>query len=134
MIFLSLHLGKQQARDMIHSTSSDIFDTSLNKIFVHDLSFSLISNISNFLEKNQIIIINKSFSFFCCWYMLIFQFLRLFKHFCNEKFKNFCLINSMYPIRYLPGFDLYPSVSIRCHSWNKPRNLSHTVTKNRFSQ
>lgn len=35
----------------------------------------------------------------------------------------------MYPIRYLPGFDLYPSVSIRCHSWNKPRNLSHTVTK-----
>lgn len=62
MIFLSLHLGKQQARDMIHSTSSDIFDTSLNKIFVHDLSFSLISNISNFLEKNQIIIINKTFS------------------------------------------------------------------------
>lgn len=49
---------------MIHSTSSDIFDTSLNKIFVHDLSFSLISNISNFLEKNQIIIINKTFSIF----------------------------------------------------------------------
>lgn len=49
---------------MIHSTCSDIFDTSLKKIFVHDLSFSLISNISNFLEKNQIIIINKTFSIF----------------------------------------------------------------------
>lgn len=133
MIFLSLHLGKQQARDMIHSTSSDIFDTSLNKIFVHDLSFSLISNISNFLEKNQIIIINKTFSIFCCWYMLIFQFFKdYFSISAMRNSKTFVL--SMYPIRYLPGFDLYPSVSIRCHSWNKPRNLSHTVTKNRFSQ
>lgn len=62
ILIIASSLGKQQARDMIHSTSSDIFDTSLNKIFVHDLSFSLISNISNFLENNQIIIINKTFS------------------------------------------------------------------------
>lgn len=79
MIFLSLHLGKQQARDMIQSTSSDIFDTSLKKIFVHDLSFSLISNISNFLEKNQIIIINKTFSIILNFLLLLHVIISVFK-------------------------------------------------------
>lgn len=137
MIFLSLHLGKQQARDMIHSTCSDIFDTSLNKIFVHDLSFSLISNISNFLEKNQIIIINKTFSIILNLLLLLHVNISVFKiilAFLQWEIQKLLSYQFNVSDKIFARNDFYPSVSIRCHSWNEPRNLSHTVTKNRFSQ